>query len=462
MVYVRASALNPAGHAAKLAAQPRLLTRRDGGRVMSKDRRALVLGSLVLVVAILVIGGVSAGEKLVPKVDNFIILVDNSGSMFLTNQGATPAKAKLANDILLAMNELIPELGYTGAMQTFPPSKTVIGPERYDRNSFRQAIEKLPEKGKIFGNQTPLGRGIMDLKQVMQNMSAGRTAIIVVSDGEENRDIQAIEAAKSTGDKYPSTCFHVISLADSDRGDKTLNEISKVRDCVYAKGGDLSSDSAKLNTFVRDVFYGTGVAAEPLDSDGDGVIDSLDQCPNTPRGVKVDAKGCPLDSDADGVYDYLDQCPNTPRGVRVDARGCPLDSDGDGVYDYLDKCPGTPKSAKVDKRGCWVLEGVRFDTGKSDIRPASYPILDEVAAVLKKNPTLRVEIEGHTDSTGSASFNQTLSEQRAKAVMGYFISHGVSGERLSAKGYGPSRPAASNDTSAGRAMNRRVELKPIP
>ena len=90
----------------------------------------------------------------------------------------------------------------------------------------------------------------------------------------------------------------------------------------------------------------------PLDSDGDGIADYLDQCPNTPRGVKVDAHGCPLDSDGDGVPDYLDKCSNTPSGVKVDAAGCPLDSDGDGVPDYLDKCPNTPSGAKVDANGC--------------------------------------------------------------------------------------------------------------
>jgi OOP family OmpA-OmpF porin len=382
--------------------------------------------------------------------------------MFLTNQGATPAKAKVAKDILLGMNELIPELGYKGAMQTFPPSKTVIGPETYERNSFNPAFAQLPETGKIFGNQTPLGRGILDLGTALQKMSPGKTAVIIVSDGEENLDIEAVEAARSIRDTYPNLCFHVISLADSHRGEKTLKAISQMGDCVYARGGDLSSDSAKLNNFVKDVFYTTEVTARPLDSDGDGVVDSLDRCPRTPRGVKVDATGCPLDSDGDGVYDYLDQCPNTPRGVTVNEKGCPLDSDGDTVYDYLDQCPGTPKGAKVDNRGCWVLKGVEFDVAKSDIKPASYPMLDEVVEVLQQNPTLRVEIDGHTDSTGSASFNQTLSEQRAQAVMDYFILKGISSGRLAAKGFGPSRPVASNDTAEGRARNRRVELKPIP
>ncbi|MCR4417558.1 MAG: OmpA family protein [Ignavibacteria bacterium] len=94
--------------------------------------------------------------------------------------------------------------------------------------------------------------------------------------------------------------------------------------------------------------------SKDLDSDGDGVLDKYDQCPNTPKGVKVDEFGCPIDSDKDGVPDYLDKCPNTPKGVQVDKDGCPVDSDGDGVPDYLDKCPNTPAGAKVDKDGCPV------------------------------------------------------------------------------------------------------------
>ena len=90
----------------------------------------------------------------------------------------------------------------------------------------------------------------------------------------------------------------------------------------------------------------------PLDSDGDGVPDTLDQCPGTPAGTVVDAKGCPTDSDGDGVPDHLDQCPGTPAGVEVDARGCPLDSDGDGVPDARDQCPGTPAGIEVDANGC--------------------------------------------------------------------------------------------------------------
>lgn len=199
----------------------------------------------------------------------------------------------------------------------------------------------------------------------------------------------------------------------------------------------------------------------PLDSDGDGVYDYMDECPKTPTGVTVDQKGCPLDSDGDGVYDYMDKCPKTPGGVKVDSKGCPLDTDKDGVYDHLDKCPDTPSGATVDQRGCWVLKGVNFDTAKWDIKSADHKILDEVVSILKKNPLMKLEIQGHTDNRGAAKYNQWLSEKRAAAVMEYLAGQGVGKSRLNAKGYGLSEPAFSNETPEGRAQNRRVELKPI-
>jgi OOP family OmpA-OmpF porin len=145
----------------------------------------------------------------------------------------------------------------------------------------------------------------------------------------------------------------------------------------------------------------------------------------------------------------------------VDSVGCPLDSDGDGVPDYLDQCPGTPKGAKVDSRGCWVLRNLHFDLDKSEIKPESYPVLDEAVKVLKENPGLRVEIEGHTDSQGSAAYNQGLSERRADAVMRYMTGKGIDSSRLSTKGFGLTRPVADNATAEGRALNRRVELTPV-
>jgi len=197
------------------------------------------------------------------------------------------------------------------------------------------------------------------------------------------------------------------------------------------------------------------------DSDGDGVVDGRDRCPGTPAGTPVDATGCSRDADRDGVPDAADRCPGTPAGAPVDAAGCPKDSDGDGVADYLDRCPDTLAGARVDERGCWVLRGVQFELGKATLRPESFSILDEVVPVLRRNPGLRVEVQGHSDSTGSTAFNERLSEMRARAVMAYFVSKGVAPARLTAKGFGAIRPAASNDTAEGRAKNRRVELKPL-
>lgn len=210
----------------------------------------------------------------------------------------------------------------------------------------------------------------------------------------------------------------------------------------------------------------------PRDSDADGVLDNADQCGNTPAGTRVDATGCPIpvDSDRDGVLDNFDRCPNTPAGVRVDTNGCPLpvDSDGDGVRDIDDRCPNTPPGSRINARGCIVvfeegvknvvLEGVNFETGRAILTTESQSILDRVAESLVDSPEVNVEVQGHTDNTGSLALNTRLSAARAAAVRSYLIGKGVAAGRLTARGYGPSQPTASNTTVDGRAKNRRVEL----
>lgn len=200
------------------------------------------------------------------------------------------------------------------------------------------------------------------------------------------------------------------------------------------------------------------------DSDGDGVPDGRDRCPGTPAGVRVDGVGCPLDSDGDGVADYLDKCPGTPAGTAVDERGCPLDSDGDGVLDGDDDCPGTPPGTRVDIHGCELtavieLRGVEFELNSAQLRPQSRSVLDDMAATLKKNADIAVEVAGHTDSSGSDAYNLDLSQRRAQSVADYLISQGVDAERLVVRGYGETQPVAPNGTAEGRARNRRVELR---
>jgi len=222
---------------------------------------------------------------------------------------------------------------------------------------------------------------------------------------------------------------------------------------------------------------------EPVDSDGDGVIDSKDKCPSTPAGRKVDADGCELDGDRDGIVDALDKCPNTPAGRKVDAQGCELDSDGDGIVDALDKCPtifaktadGCPLPVVTEPAavstvapvaapvavGKLVLEGVNFDNDESVLRLDAYPILDRVARSLKDWGDVNIEIAGHTDSVGTDEDNLALSQRRAETVRAYLINRGIVADRLIAKGYGESQPVADNETAEGRFQNRRVELEAL-
>lgn len=214
------------------------------------------------------------------------------------------------------------------------------------------------------------------------------------------------------------------------------------------------------------------------DQDGDGVADAQDQCVSVPAGPTPDPqrRGCPdRDSDGDGVLDSADLCPLVPAGRLADAarRGCPLpDRDGDHVPDPQDACPDQPgaPSPSRQKNGCPGLVTVQADrialnkpvffaSQKDVILKKSYPVLDAVAAALGQLPPLgRVEIQGHTDDRGKADRNTELSERRARSVRSYLIAKGIAADRLTAKGYGPTRPIADNKTGKGRARNRRVDF----
>ena len=224
----------------------------------------------------------------------------------------------------------------------------------------------------------------------------------------------AIKAAKDMKGKFGDrVCIYTI-LVGNDPGAKTLlKKIADEGQCGFSVNAEDIASSGDMANFVEKVFL---------------------------------AKAPP-------------KAPEPPKPAVVPAG--PKDSDGDGVYDNVDQCPGTPKGARVDSRGCWVLQNVLFDFDKSNTKSEYNSILDEAVEVLKKNPSLKIVIQGHTDSIGTAEYNIKLSERRAKAVMKYFVKNGIEKERLSTIGYGLTKPIASNKTSEGRALNRRVLLKPI-
>ena len=151
--------------------------------------------------------------------------------------------------------------------------------------------------------------------------------------------------------------------------------------------------------------------------------------------------------------------PEAPEVVEIEEVAPPPDSDGDGVPDYRDKCPDTPMGAPVNGSGCWTVKGIRFDYNKWDIRPEYNGVLDENVRVLQKNPAMTIEVQGHTDEIASEEYNQVLSEKRAVSTKAYFILRGISADRISTRGFGESRPIASNDTPEARALNRRIEIK---
>ena len=208
----------------------------------------------------------------------------------------------------------------------------------------------------------------------------------------------------------------------------------------------------------------------PMDFDHDGVPDNKDKCPNTAMGVTVDSTGCAADSDQDGVADGQDKCPGTVAGMPVDSVGCVLDGDKDGVPDPKDKCPNTLEGIAVDTVGCAVnkkenldelKKGIQFQTGSAKLTKKSFTTLNDIANLMRKVKSANLEVQGHTDNTGSETTNQKLSEKRAKAVVDHLKKKGIEADRLRAIGYGSEMPIADNETKEGREQNRRVELVPF-
>lgn len=192
------------------------------------------------------------------------------------------------------------------------------------------------------------------------------------------------------------------------------------------------------------------------DRDGDGIADKDDECPDEPGTAAT--RGCP-DSDGDGVPDKDDKCPDTPRGVQVDATGCPIDSDGDGVPDNEDLCPNSPGTAET--KGCPELdartkklieEKVRFEFDQARVQDGYRQLLDSITVALERYPDHVLLIKGHADHVGSEEYNQALSEQRAQAVKDYLIQRGVQNpDRLVTRGYGETQPLVQVNTRLSKA-----------
>ncbi|TVZ41741.1 OOP family OmpA-OmpF porin [Alteromonadaceae bacterium 2753L.S.0a.02] len=209
-------------------------------------------------------------------------------------------------------------------------------------------------------------------------------------------------------------------------------------------GDKVGDKELKMNHTVAGItlsyVWGRGETAKPApikmsDADGDGVADAADQCPNTPSGASVDSMGCPIDTDGDGVFDYLDQCPGTGANLKVDDKGCPM---------------SLSETVSIDLK-------VNFDSNSDVVKPEYFSEIQKVADFMSQYANTQVTIEGHTDTSGAASYNKSLSQKRADAVAQVLISQfNVDSSRVSAIGYGEEKPIADESTREGRMANRRV------
>ncbi|OQP47424.1 hypothetical protein A4H97_07975 [Niastella yeongjuensis] len=250
------------------------------------------------------------------------------------------------------------------------------------------------------------------------------------------------------------------------RTDTVVKSVEVVKEVVKEITHDKDNDGiVDEKDECPDVAGEVALAGCP-DKDKDGVADKNDKCPDVAGTAKYN--GCPIpDTDGDGINDEEDKCPAVAGLAKYN--GCPIpDTDGDGVNDEEDKCPATPgKPANggcpeikqdVVKKVAIAAKAIYYMSGKDIIQKVSYPKLDVVVKVLKADPALQISIEGHTDNTGKPETNLKLSAKRADAVKNYFIKKGIDASRITAQGFGDSKPIAPNKTPQGRAKNRRVEL----
>ncbi len=317
-------------------------------------------------------------------------------------------KFKFAKDLTRAINQSIPNTDYKGTLRTFGSpayanfhyglmQKDNTKIVTYDKAEYDLALEKIFEAEGV----SPLAPTLEALERDWFERE-GDIAVIVISDGKDMGNKEVI-AARELKKKFGARiCIYTILIGNDPFGRGILERIAQSGKCGLAINGDHLLDGANLEKFVRTVFL---------------------------------------------------------ERARFPAGG---DADGDGVPDFCDHCPGSNVGQKVDQNGCWDLvlpADVLFDFDKSNLKPRGILALDQVAAMLNKNPSLDLHIGGHTDNFGSMAYNIALSKRRAKAGYDYLVSKGVDSNRLTMSWHSFTMPVATNKTASGRAQNRRLEFK---
>lgn len=308
-------------------------------------------------------------------------------------------------------------------------------------DNFKQTSFSLFGGLEIFphGRVTIFGRYVHGLTNMDARVGHGSTLEY------RNTNIQAGLKFRLFGSKKTATAVTSVTLVDTDE------------DGIY-------DDVDKCPTQAGLVKY----EGCPIpDSDGDGINDELDKCPTQAGVAKYD--GCPIpDSDGDGINDEEDKCPTQAGPANRD--GCPAtDRDNDGIIDDEDRCPdiagiaankGCPEvPANVSKSLGLAAGGISFGATNATLTTRSNTSLDKLVTLMNENPGLSIRVDGHTDNAGNDDTNMKLSEDRAEAVKTYLVNKGISADRITTEGFGETMPIADNSTAAGRAKNRRIEIK---
>jgi OOP family OmpA-OmpF porin len=335
-------------------------------------------------------------QEVVPHLDERLILndvvlvVDASGSTHF--QGKFPMERRLLQSFVGAM----PDAGYLAGLISFGGDWhydwVTHSPECFDRENLANTVDNL----KWLSGSTPLGDAIAPLGAAYRQIN-GVSALVIFSDGKSDAQTTIQSAQDLIAAHQGALCIHTVLVGNDAYGRTLLQNLAELSGCgSFREAGSIASLEG-MEAFIREVFYGVG--------------------------------------------------------------GPDLDADGDGVPDSRDRCPNTPKGAPVDEWGCWTIGEALFAFDKSNLRVEAKPVLDEAAAFLKSHPELELYVDGHTDSTGDDNYNLDLSIRRAHSVFMALVDRGVDFNRLVPRAFGEAHPRVPNDTKERRYLNRRVELR---
>jgi len=339
------------------------------------------------------------GEAIV--VDQSALIIDSSGSV----REEFPNAKALSRSLVSSM----PAGSYgAGAVQFGGTHRNVFASSELDRAGLSSFAADMD----FIGEGTPIYRSIEEAGAALDSIE-GWTAVTILSDGKFTdvggrpvSDERALIAARSLASKSSTVCFHTVQLGNDPEGAERLQRIANLTECGSFRPASSLTTASAIQNFQREVYLAEVVEEEVVVVVGD--------------------------------------------------------ADGDGVLDDIDQCPGTPRGARVDPRGCWVPEGVFFTTSSSTLDSTATEMLrTRGVRILNENPELRIRIDGHTDSSGPLAYNMALSQRRADSVRDFLIKNGIDGSRLETKGFGPNNPAVPNTSPANMAQNRRVEFTPL-